>query len=268
MLRTCQTFAASIRICPRPDEADDPTGLRTFTRASAPPREDRPTWREDGGADLTGQVNQMPQHPPLYYRAMASALQVARAATGGEPLAADRELALLRLLNVVLVAPLPALAWWGARRFGVTEDVALTAAIFPFALPMVSHIGATLNNDNLLVLAGGVAAALLAGVLRGDRSARTAVLIGLATAVGLLAKAFALVFLPAAAIAYVVGASSSGSTDSTDSTDRHRSVRQLGRLATAPLAIATATAAALAAWWYVVRRVQTGSFAPTTETGD
>jgi small subunit ribosomal protein S36 len=136
---------------------------------------------------------------------MATVLRVERAIAGG-PASTDRELALLRLANAAVVAPLPLLAWWAARRFGHDHRTGVVAAISLLAVPMLTHIGSTLNNDNLLTLLGAVLVALLAGVLRGDRSVRTAVLVGAVVALALLTKAFAAVFPPIVALAYLVGA--------------------------------------------------------------
>ena len=187
--------------------------------------------------------------------AMATVLRVERA-IGGGPASTDRELALLRLANAALLAPLPLLAWWAARRFRLSPAVAVTAAVSVFAVPMLTHIGSTLNNDNLLTLLASVAIALLAGVVRGDRTLRTAVLVGLVTALALLTKAFGIVLVPAIVIAYVLGA--------TELTEVAWSER-LRRLV-APLAAAGAAVLVLAGWWYLGVRLRTGRFAPTIES--
>ena len=57
-----------------------------------------------------------------------------RSAIFGGPWSADRELALLRLANALLVLPLPLLAWWAARRFGLADDAAVTAALLLFCV--------------------------------------------------------------------------------------------------------------------------------------
>jgi 4-amino-4-deoxy-L-arabinose transferase-like glycosyltransferase len=196
----------------------------------------------------------MPQHPPLYYQAMAAVLRVERA-LASQPWSLDRELALLRLVNALLLAPLPLLAWWAAQRFASQRITALAAAVAVLAIPMLSHIGATLNNDNLLTLFGGVLIALLAGVARGDRSTRTALAVGLVTGLALLTKAFAVVFPPAVVVAYVVGSGGPGGSPWS------QRLRALIR----PAAVAGAVAVLVAAWWYVRVRLRTGSFTPSVE---
>lgn len=250
--RLCATYASAIRACPRTGEVVTATGTRRHPVDEAPDKGSRPAWDDAGGAERVGPRNQMPQHPPGYYRAMAAVLQVERAVLG-HPLSADRELALLRLVNVVLVLPLPVLAWWSARRFGLDDRTAATAALVPFAVPMLTHIGSTLNNDNLFTLCVAAATALLAGVVRGDRTVRTAVALGLVLAVAFLTKGFAVVLPPIVVVAYLLGA---------------RDVdgwRARLRALVAPLAWTGALTVALAGWWYVRVKARTGQFAPSIE---
>jgi len=227
IIRLCRTYAAATRACPRAGEPVTPTSMRRHPKEEAPDKAARPAWDDEGGADSVGQLNQMPQHPPLYYQSMAMILRVERA-IGGGPMSTDRELALLRLVNAAMLAPLPLLAWWAARRFRLSDAVAVTAAVSVFAVPMLTHIGSTLNNDNLLTLLAAVGAALLAGVLRGDRSLRTAVAVGAVTGLALLAKAFGIVLVPAIVVAYLLGSRErpdptdlTDLTDPTDPTDRN-----------------------------------------------
>ncbi len=255
IIRLCRTYAAATRACPREGEPVTPTSMRRHPRDEAPDKASRPAWDDDGGAASVGQLNQMPQHPPLYYQAMATVLRVERSVRGA-PASTDRELALLRFANVALITPLPLLAWWAARRFRSSEVVAVTASVSVLAVPMLTHIGSTLNNDNLLTLLAAVAAALLAGVVRGDRSLRTAAAVGVVTALALLTKAFGMVLVPAFVVAYIVGATEDAGT-------RWRSrIRSL----VAPLAAAGGAVGVLAGWWYLGVRLRTGQFAPTIES--
>jgi small subunit ribosomal protein S36 len=256
IIRLCRTHAAATRACPRPGEVVTATSVRRHPASEAPDRSMRPAWNDDGGARQVGQVNQMPQHPPLYYQAMAAVLRLERA-VASDPWSLDRELALLRVVNALVLAPLPLLAWWAARRFGSDRATAIAAALAVLAIPMLSHIGATLNNDNLLTLLGAVLVALLAGVARGDRSTRTAVALGVVTGLALLTKAFAVVFPPAILVAYLVG--SRGADGPAPAwADRLRLVLR-------PVVVAGAATAAVAMWWYVRARVRTGSFTPSVE---
>ncbi|MBX3286069.1 MAG: DUF2142 domain-containing protein [Actinobacteria bacterium] len=253
--RMCRVYVSSIRACPRDDEVVSPTGMRRHPREQAPPKSERPAWDDLGGDEPVGALNQMPQHPPLYYQLMAGVLRVERAVNGG-PWSLDRELALLRLANVALVTPLPLLAWWAARRFRLDQATAIGACFAVFAVPMLTHIGSTLNNDNLLNLCGALLVALLAGVLRGDRSLRTGLAVGAVIGVGLLTKAFAVIFPPLAVLAYAIGA-----VVDPDRPAWRESVARVAR----PLGAAGLVSIVLAGWWYVGVRLRTGSFTPTVE---
>lgn len=259
--RLCRTFASATRACPRKGETFTATSTRRHPVADAPPHAARPAWNDLGGAKPVGRLNQMPQHPPLYYEAMATVLRVERSVHGG-PLSLDRELALLRFANALMLAPLPLIAWWGARRFGLDDTTASAAALVPFGVPMLTHIGSTLNNDNLLNLAGAIVIALLAGVVRGDRSLRTAGAVGVATGIALLAKASAVIFPPLVVLAYVIGWwTARPRHDGEAPAEGGRSALTWARA----LFLGGAVTAAVAAWWYVGNRIRTGSFAPTIE---
>jgi len=235
-----------------------------FDAADAPPRGDRPDVDELGIApDAEARrgdrhragypyvYNQMPQHPPLYYLGMAGLLRVERALLPGDGLPSlDRELALLRLANVALVLPVPLLAWATARRMGAGDRAAGVAALLPLCLPQFAHIGAAVNNDNLLTLLGGMLAVLLTGVARGRRTRRTDLAVGVVLGLALLTKAFAVMLVPWVAAAYAVGAW----------TTRRRRESAVG------LAVAGAGAAVVGGWWWVANWVREGQPAPTTET--
>ena len=301
IIRLCRTYVAATRACPRDGEPVTLTSVRSHPAADAPDKATRLAWDDEGGSASVGQVNQMPQHPPLYYQSMAMVLRVERA-LGGGPMSTDRELALLRLANAALLAPLPLLAWWAARRFRLGEAAAVTASVSVFAIPMLTHIGSTLNNDNLLTLLAAVATALLAGVLRGDRSLRTAVAVGVIAALALLTKAFGIVLVPAIVIAYLLGSRERAAPDPASSRNVAGEdddpgvqasdvpqgdgnlvggVDDPGALACdvrvgwgdrvrsvlAPLAAAGGSVVVLAGWWYVGVRARTGTFAPTVESG-
>jgi len=236
-----------------------------FDAADAPDGDDLPDVDDLGGTEPDAEArrgdprragypyvyNQMPQHPPVYYEAMATVLRVERWLLPGDGLPPlERELGLLRLVNVLLIAPLPLLAWATAVRLGGGARAATVAALLPLCVPQLSHIGAAVNNDNLLTLLGGVLAVALAGVARGRRSRRTDVVVGLALGLALLTKAFALMFVPAVVAAYAVGAWTTG---------RRRDNAK-------GLALSGLVAASLGAWWWIDNWVREGEPAPTTES--
>ncbi len=187
------------------------------TTEDAIPRGQRPAYADFGADEPTEWINAVPQHPPLYYAVGAVALW---AAPGHEHWAFDRVVGFLRLLNIVIVAPLPLLAYAGARRLtapavgvaaaagaGHSRDgvaaaagaghsrVALAAPVALLGVPQLTHIGSTVNNDNLLITLVGLLTVLLVYVATGDTTRRTALVVGVVGALALLTKGFAL-FLP------------------------------------------------------------------------
>jgi len=236
-----------------------------FDASEATPRGDRPDVADLGGTapdeeayppnlarpDYPRAYNQMPQHPPLYYEAMAALLRVERWLLPGHELPSlDKELGLLRLANVALVLPLPLLAWAGVRRIGGSNRAGLVAALLPLGLPQLLHIAASVNNDNLLILLGGVLAVLLAGVARGLRAWRTDVAVAVVLGLALMTKAFAVMFVPGIVVAYALYAWTTG---------RRRS-------AAGGLVRVGVVSAVLGGWWWIVNLVREGQVAPTTET--
>jgi small subunit ribosomal protein S36 len=214
---------------------------------SAAPRGRRPAF-EDLGPDVpTLSANQQSQHPPLYYAAVAAAVSatvVMAPLQGGW--AYDQTVWLMRFYGgIVLLTPLPALAWLAARRLGAPPPAATTAAVIPLAVPQLTHIGSTVNNDNLLTLLVTVLTVLLAGVLAGDQTVRTGLRIGVTTAGALLTKGFALALPAVVAAAYAVG---------------WARTRALAGLRAAGVALGVALAAG--GWWWLRNLVVHGTLQP------
>jgi 4-amino-4-deoxy-L-arabinose transferase-like glycosyltransferase len=250
MFRLCTEFAASTNLCRTAEEDAAGVGVRHHPADTAPPKDSRPDADDPSFDKPVRRMNQMPQHPPLYYRLMAAGLQAERTLVPGE-LSVDTELAYLRLLNVLLVLPLPWLAWMTARRLKVDEATATAAALVPLAVPQLTHIGATLNNDNLFVVLVSALMALLAGVARGDRSARTTALVGVTLGLALLTKGFGVVLPPVVVLAYWIGLPGTLA----------RRAATAGRQAL----VAGGLALAVSGWWYIGNLRTTGRIMPTVE---
>ncbi|RZS59978.1 DUF2142 domain-containing protein [Xylanimonas ulmi] len=164
-------------------------------------RTDATTALPHGPAAEPDDVDQMSQHPPLYYALGAGVLHATGLADGRW----DLQLLALRLLDVALLAPLVPLAAWSARRLTGSTAAGALAATFPLFSPQVGHILGAVNNDALITLVGGVVTALVVRVLTGDRRLRTAAAIGVVVGVGLLTKVMAAFLLPVVALAYLIG---------------------------------------------------------------
>ncbi|HEX7105487.1 MAG TPA: glycosyltransferase family 39 protein [Acidothermaceae bacterium] len=168
------------------------------------PRVDRPSMISLGGAQPYSPPkalpNQLAQHPPGYYLLAAGVLDIV---PGSADFSWDQTVGLLRLFDVVLLAPLPLLCWAVARRFA-RPKVALAAAFAPTLIPGLERLGGSTNNDDLLILLLGVFTVLITEVLHGDRRVRTGVAIGACVAAALLVKGFALVLPAVALVGYLV----------------------------------------------------------------
>ena len=179
---------------------------RPLADVAVPARGHRPTLNALGGTRrVTGaQPNQMVQHPPLYYWLGAVVLRL----PGVSHLAWDQQVWLLRLLSVLLLAPLPLLCWATARRLAepAADRVALLAAVVPLTAPGLVRDVSAVTNDTLLILSTSVLLYLLARVLTGDLTRRTAGAVAGALAVALLSKGFALVLPLIVLLAYAAGA--------------------------------------------------------------
>ena len=171
---------------------------RDLPEAEAPLRSGRPSF-EVLGSDLEtvpDEANQLPSHPPLYYGLAAGYLTaIDWVVPGSDLLAFDQEVGFLRLLGVLMLAPLPLLAWAVSRRLGSRPVTGAAASIAVLAVPQLHHIGASVSNDNLLTLLVGIVTLLCVRVATGESGIRLAVILGLVTGAALLTKAFAL-FLP------------------------------------------------------------------------
>lgn len=215
-------------------------GHPVYAAGDAPHR--WPSWASAGGARPARAPNWMVQHPPLYYVALGAPLALL---PGWPDLPYDVLLDLVRLAGALLLLPLPLLAWAAARRLVGDGPVAEATAVAMLAVPHLAHIGASANNDPLLIVLVAAVSVPLAGVVRGDTRWRTAALVGTLTALALLTKGTALVLPPVLALAYLLAARRAGL-----------------RRATGPALLAAGLAAGLGGWWWVRNRLRYGVVQP------
>ena len=239
----------------------DALGVTPAWRADAPPvpadaaihRPDRPGWAELGPAVRNGPPNQMPQHPPLYYEATGAALRVLDG-DGTAPL--DRAVWQLRLLNVLLAAPLPLIAADVAHRFSRSGAVVVASAASVLAVPQLTHISAAVSNDALMIVLGSLTLAGAARLATGDRRWTTAVGTGAAAGLALFTKGFAVPLVPAVALACLLPL-------------HPRWRRQLDRGGVLARAVVVAVVAfALGGWWWVRNVVVHGTPQPGVRLRD
>ncbi len=234
--------------------------------SQAPSRNSRPTWQDlkPPPGVTRGSQQQTTQHPPGYYYYEGLILRAGGAAGWRWDIAVST----MRLLSALLIVWLPLLSWATAWRISGSRLAGIAASVFPLAVPELTHVGATVNNDNLVTLAG---AATLLGVtcaMRGDRSKLTALWTGLWTVIALWAKAFGLVLVPLVIAVYAGpwlqewwSQHRPRRSRPADSVRRKRSWlpdRRTGVL----LGLSGGIAIALGCWWYVISEVRYGSSRP------
>ena len=166
-------------------------------------RGERPSLEELGGNAPSEYFppNQIVQHPPLWHATGALVLAVL---PGSERWPYDVTIAVLRLVSVLMVVPLPLLAWAVARRLVDDPAVASAAAALTLAIPGLTRVGASAGNDALVVLTFAAVLAALARVVTGDTSRRTAVATGALVSLALLTKGFGLLLPVVVVAAYAV----------------------------------------------------------------
>lgn len=167
----------------------------------------RPELSDFSDWDVVGNVNRMTQHPPLYYVTVATFVQgVQTLLPPASDLTFDQELWLFRLVSLLMVAPLPLLTYLLAREIFKDRAIQYGATALAVFIPGL-HLrnGAMINNDNLLLLLGGLFLVALMRIAKGDTSARLAVMAGALLGLALLTKGFALFLVPTLAVAYILG---------------------------------------------------------------
>jgi hypothetical protein len=169
----------------RPPQLAQPPSMESLRSPDAP--------RPPTGGD------QMTQHPPGYYALLAGAVN-ALGLNGASP---ESMVLVLRLLSLTLLLPIPILCVLVARRLGLPPPVRVVAAFFPAAWIEFTHLGATINNGTLLILASSLAVALLLPIAQGDARIHRALAAGAAISLALVTKGLALALLASLAVAYI-----------------------------------------------------------------
>ena len=188
--------------------------------------------------DQVGQIDQMTQHPPGWPLLAAAEIRLLRL----DLLPVDLAVVLLRLLQGLLLLPLPALAARTAGLLGATGSGRAAAAFLPVGVPQLLHIGASVTDGDLLLLEFAAVTPLLVLLARGDRRPRVAAAAGLLVAAALLTKAFALLLPVVLVAALVLGRRRAGAR----------------RVAATALGLSL-----LGGWWYPWRLLHDGAVQPS-----
>jgi hypothetical protein len=193
-------------------------------------------------------LDQMTQHPPLYYAVEAGIYTVVDA----ENWRFDRALALMRLISVAMVVSLPLLAYLTTTRLTGSRKIGSLAAFVPLAIPQLAEIGSSVTNDALVIGLGAAVITMLAYVLTGTRSWPALTALGVLLGLACLTKGTLLPVIPAAALAIFVGV-----RRSQPETADHPRMGVLVRVAV-PLMITFA----VGGWWYLVNLLRYGTIVP------
>lgn len=174
-----------------------------LTQEAAPRKGDRPSIEDlEAPAFGTG-INQLSQHPPLYYVATGAAAWAVEA-VAGDPIGDFMlETWFYRLMSVLFVAPLPLIIWRVATLLRLPRPVSVAAILVPLAIPQYLHIGSSANNDSLVLLLIWLITPVVVRVAEGALTRRTAVLAGALTGLALFTKLMAIV-MPLWALAALV----------------------------------------------------------------
>lgn len=219
---------------------------------AAIPRGERPSFDELAPVGPTDFDNAASQHPPLYYSGAASALLlVTNLFPPAYDWSFDQTISFLRLLSALFILPLPLLLYASANRLGLGKAQATVVACGLLAVPQLYHIGAAVNNDNLLNLLMAALFYALVRIATGDLSRVTAAAAGVTCGLALLTKGFALVALPWILAAYLVAAPSDWPWA--------QRVRHAVRRAVLPLALA----GVVGGWWWMRNVLLLGTVQPS-----
>lgn len=105
-------------------------------------------WRDWGDDSVTYRVNQMPQHPPLYYALAAVPYSISKLLTDDKAVHAHAA----RFLSAVAAGLLVWVMFQTLISAGLSPQQALPIAIWLPLLPMMTHISSGITNDVFLVL--------------------------------------------------------------------------------------------------------------------
>ena len=158
---------------------------------------------EYGANGSTEIVDQMTQHPPLFYVAAAKVMDV----FGAQSWTWDRQLLLLRVFSAFLTIPLIPCTLFTARKLGIGRIGSVFISVTTFAIPQLAFITGSLNNDSLAIGAGALTVAACAQAAFGKQNRWTVLAAGLALGLGLWSKGTFIPFGLIVALSFVVNPS-------------------------------------------------------------
>jgi uncharacterized membrane protein len=232
-----------------------PSGGLEFAKLVPVPPHERSVL--DHTADLQDEVaptvDQMTQHPPLYYALAALTVR----AFGALDWRWDHQLLLLRLLNCLIATAAVPLVAATARQLTGSRPVALTAAAGLVAIGQFAHINAAVSNDTLATVLGMSTTFLAARALTRQHGPGLAVVSGVVLGLGLLTKGFMLAAIPMVAFALLLTRAATRDSHEGPPSPGRRSARRW-----ANAGIALAVAFVVGGWWWLRNLLRFGTVQP------
>lgn len=227
---------------------------RRYVSGDATSRHDRPSFADLREMELgrPPDVNYIANHPPTYYIGTGLLSRTVMSFFPTGMWSYDREILLMRWISVLLLAGTTALTYPLARVVGLGHRGGLVAMVLPLTIPQYVHIGSSINNDNLYVLAGTAFALSMLLLVRPDPDGRLDPRVALAT--GLTGALVALSKIQGLVALFMLG----GLAIWMWRTSRKGRRRSLIGLVVPPLLTAGV--------YYAVAYVRTGSFIPRETT--
>lgn len=246
-------------------------GSNHLERSAAPGRSSRQPFRAELLLEDSGAPNQIAQHPPGYYIPMGVALTAARAVAPGDA-SFDLTVGGLRILNALLLSCLAPVTYLIAKRLGASRAAATAGSLIPLTVPQYLAIGASVNNDNLLVLLVSMVALVVVRIGAGDMRRGTAFVGGALAGSCLWVKAFGIVAPLWLGLAYLVALVAAIRLSLTGdralagrAPDEEQSSNASPRRVLAAGSIAGATAFLVGAWWWLHNLSEEGELQPGIE---
>lgn len=174
-----------------------------FSAGNAPLRPQQPLGDLSAANEGSG-VNQIANHPPAYYAWMGGLRTTAAGLLPMRFWQFDLEFLLLRILNIILMAPLPWILSRTVLNLGMPIRAAWAASLLPLTIPQLAHIGSSVNNDNLLVMASSLSLMYAAKVLSQGLTTPIALAMSGCAAVAVQSKVFGLMLGPFLAVVCLV----------------------------------------------------------------
>lgn len=176
---------------PAPGEARLYPEVLGAREEAALPADERSSFAELRRVSEQSGVDQMTQHPPLYYAFGAAVLR----AIGYDEMRADHALLSLRLAGLLFAAPLPLLVWSSARQLTGSPRAGVVGAAALLAVPQLAQVLGGVSNDGLIILLCSIVIWLAIRVMTGDARRRTLAGLGVCLGLALLTKGMALPFV-------------------------------------------------------------------------